>query len=76
MACAESRRAFALCGAAPGIQKSIAYECTSPWPSTELHQRAPGGIKKCCFIKETRQMLRRGHSNLAQATWENSSRCT
>src|SRR5258707_10976688 len=59
---------------APGVQKSIAYECTSPRPSTELHQRAAGGIKKCCSIKETKQMLRRGHSNLAQATSGGSSR--
>jgi hypothetical protein len=51
-----------------GVQKSIAYECTSPRSSTELHQRAAGGIKKCCSIKETKQMLRRGHSNLPRKT--------
>jgi len=50
---------------AGGIQKSIAYEMyLAPGLSTELHQRAAGEIKKCCSFKETKQMLRRGHSNL------------
>src|SRR6266404_3230916 len=28
---------------------------------TDLHQRAEGANQKCCSIKETKKMLRRGH---------------
>ena len=44
----KSHRAFALCGLRAGVQKSIAYECTSPRCLQACTEEPTGRIKKCC----------------------------
>ena len=45
----------------PGGQKLIAYECTPSRALQTCTGRAGGANQKCCSIKGTKEMLRRGH---------------